>query len=122
MENNTTNQDQSQIIQQTQLPNSSGVLVMGILSLVSFCCVATGILSLVLGILALVQGNNALKLYNLNPSLYTDKSLKNTKAGRTCGIIGLCLGGLSIVGLLIYLSIVGWALGSILATMPWNMM
>lgn len=95
---------------------------MGILSLVSFCCVAAGLLSLILGILALVQGNNAIKLYESNPGIYTEKSLKNAKAGRVCGIIGLCLGGLAIIGLLIYLSIVGWALGSILATMPWNMM
>lgn len=118
MENNSVQSPNA--INQIQLPNSSGILVMGILSLVSFCCFAAGIVGLTLGILALVLGNKAIKIYNSDPKLYTEKSIKNVRAGRTCGIIGICLGGLAFIGLIIYLSIVGFAIGTILSTLPWN--
>lgn len=104
-----------------QVPNSSGILAMGILSIVCFCCLAAGVIGITLGILALVLGNKALKLYNENPSLYTETSFKNAKAGRVCGIIGLSIGAVWFVGILIYLSIIGWALGTVLTTMPWEM-
>lgn len=107
---------------QIQIPNSSGILAMGIISLVCFCCLPAGIVGITLGILAIVFGNKALKLYDIAPEKYTDKSFKNVKAGRVCGIIGLSIGGLSLVGILIYLSVIGWAIGTLLTTMPWDMM
>lgn len=119
-ENSTT--EKAQNIEQIQLPNSNGILAMGIISLVCFCCLPAGIAGITLGILALVIGNKALKLYAIEPQKYTEKSYKNAKAGRICGIIGLSLGGLWLVGVLIYLSVIGWAIGTVLTTMPWDMM
>ncbi len=119
MENQETVQNSSQSVQM-QLPNSTGVLVMGIISIVCFCCLAAGLVGITLGVLALVLGNKALKEYAATPEKYTEKSFKNAKAGRVCGIIGLSIGGLWLIGILIYLSIVGWAIGTVLSTMPWD--
>jgi hypothetical protein len=104
-----------------QLPNSSGILAMGIISLVSLCCcIPSGIVGLTLGIVALVLGNKALSEYSQNPGLYTEQSYKNTKAGRICGIIGICFGGLWFLGLIIYISIMGFVFGSIFSFFPWH--
>lgn len=108
-------------LNQLQLPNSTGVLVMGILSIVCFCCLAAGLIGITLGILALVLGNKAIKEYTASPEKYTEKSFKNAKAGRICGIVGLSLGGLWIIVALAYLSAIGWAIGTFLSTMPWEM-
>lgn len=117
----TTEEQKPQEIQQIQLPNSTGILVMGIISIVCFCCMAAGLVGITLGILALVLGNKAIKEYEAKPELYTEKSFKNAKAGRICGIVGLSIGSLYIVGVLIYLSVIGWAIGAVLTTMPWDM-
>ena len=114
MENQNVTQNQ------IQLTNATGVLVMGILSIVCFCCLAAGLIGIVLGILAIVLGNKALQEYAQAPEKYTEKSYKNTKAGRVCGIIGVSLGGLWIIGVLAYLSAIGWALGTIFSTLPWD--
>ncbi|MGD9992050.1 MAG: CCC motif membrane protein [Salinivirgaceae bacterium] len=114
-------ENESTIQNQMQLPNATGVLVMGILSIVCFCCLAAGVIGITLGILALVLGNKAIKMYQENPQLYTEASFKNAKAGKVCGIIGLSIGSIWLIGVLIYLSIVGWVVGSIFTTLPWNM-
>ena len=124
MENETaTQQEKSEVkpVTQIQLPNSSGILAMGIISIVCFCCLAAGLVGITLGILALVLGNKALKLYEEHPEQYTLQSYKNARAGRICGIIGLSVGGIWLIGILIYLSIIGWAIGTIFSMMPWNM-
>jgi len=73
--------------QPRSLPNASAVLVLGILSIVG--CVCYGIPGLVLSIIALVLYNKDIQLYRINPSLYTESSYSNLKAGRVCAIIGL---------------------------------
>lgn len=90
---------------QQSLPNSGGILAMGIISIA--VCWCYGIVGIALGIISLVLGNKALKLYKENPSLYTESSYKNANAGRICGIIGLCLSCLCIVFFIIYFLIVG---------------
>lgn len=110
------------IIPQRPLYNSTGVLVMGILSIVCFCCLFAGIVGIILGILAIVLGNKALAEYDQNPAAYTYQSVKNTRAGRTCAIIGLSLGGIWIVGIITYLSFVGWVIGGLFSMFPWNHM
>lgn len=120
MENQEQVQEQP-TLQQVQLTNSTGILIMGIISIVCFCCLAAGLVGITLGILAIIFGNKAIKEYNDNPARYTIKSYKNANAGRICGIIGLSIGGLWIIGVLAYLSAFGWAIGSILSTMPWDM-
>ncbi len=99
---------------QQQLPNSTGVLVLGIISIVG--CFCYGIVGIVCGIIAIVLAGKAKKLYEANSSLYTESSFKNMKAGRVCGIIGLCLSCAYIVFLIVYIAIIGAAISG----MPWG--
>ncbi|MGM0649946.1 MAG: CCC motif membrane protein [Bacteroidota bacterium] len=87
---------------QQPLPNSGGILAMGIISLVLFCC-CYGIISIVLAIIALVLASKAQREYMQNPDLYTISSYKNMRAGRVTAIIGLCLAALVIFIMLIVL-------------------
>ncbi|MCB0381517.1 MAG: DUF4190 domain-containing protein [Flavobacteriales bacterium] len=105
--------ENQQINTQQNLPNSTGVLVLGILSIVF--CFCYGLVGMVLGIIAIVLGKKANKLYNDNPNTYSESSYKNMKAGKVCGIIGLCLSSLYLIVIIIYISIVGAAL----TAMPW---
>ena len=57
MENQSLNTPQNQ----QALPNATGVLVLGILSIVF--CFCYGIIGITLGIIALIMGNKAIKLY-----------------------------------------------------------
>jgi len=87
--------------QKTQLPKSTAVLVLGILSIVT--CFCYGIIGLILGIIALVLAKGDLALYHENPDAYT--GYENIRAGRICAIIGISLSAvyilLIILGLLI---------------------
>lgn len=116
MENsNTTNQTQRPqegVLQ--PLPNSTAVLVLGIISIASVFC-SYGLFGIVLGILGLVLSGNPLSLYSENPEAYTESSYKNLKAGRICSIIGLSLGGLFI--LLGILALIG-IFGGLIALLP----
>ena len=87
------------------VPNSVGVLVLGIISIV--LCWCYGLLSIILGIIAIVLSNQGEKIYKENPSAYSIASYKNMKAGRICAIIGLCLGALYILFIIVYFLIVG---------------
>lgn len=87
------------------VPNSVAVLILGILSIVFCWCY--GLLSAVMGIVALVLANTGEKEYKLNPHLYSLSSYKNLKAGRICAIIGLSLSALYILLIIIYLIIFG---------------
>lgn len=115
MENTTIEQKS---VQKKVLPNATAILVLGICSLA--LCWCYGIVGLTLGIIALVLSNKAKALYNDNPELYTESSFKNMKAGRTCGIIGLCIGGAYLLIMIIYFLIAGIALGTFFSTMPWD--
>lgn len=101
---------------QLPLPNSTAVLVLGILSIVFCWCL--GIVGITLGIIALVLAGKASKLYQENPGKFTPGSMSNLKAGKICGIIGLCLSAIYIVYLIIYLLIIGAAF----TMLPWEMM
>lgn len=72
-----------------QLPNSTAVLVLGILSL-AFCW-CYGIIGLVLGILAVVLSAAPRRMYFENSHDYTEVSYKNLNAGKICGIIGIVI-------------------------------
>jgi hypothetical protein len=71
------------------LPNSTAVLVLGIVSIV-VCGVG-----LVTGIIALVLHKKDKAIYQTNPQKY-EASFKNSKAGNVCAIIGLSLSSLFI--------------------------
>ncbi len=90
---------------QITLPNSVGVLVLGILSIV--LCWCYGIIAIALGIISIVLASGANKLYLSNPNAYTLASYKNMKAGRICAIIGISCGALFIVYIIIMVAIFG---------------
>lgn len=100
---------------QQSIPNSTAVLVLGILSIVTCWCM--GLVGLILGIIALVLSNKAKALDQANPGMYTAGSRNNLKAGRICGIIGISLSALYTVYVIIYFLIVGAAAFS---AMPWD--
>ena len=76
-----------------KLPNSTLILVFGILSIIGCCCY--GLFGIVFGILAIVLAKKAKDLYYANPELYT--GYENVKTGRILGIIGLVLSALSFI-------------------------
>lgn len=86
------------------LPNSTTVLVLGIISIVSCCCY--GIIGLILGIVALVIANSAKKIYLESPENY--KGYSNVTTGKVLAIIGIVL-NLFYLGFIIYfVSLIGW--------------
>jgi hypothetical protein len=101
---------------QQDLPNHVGVLVLGIVSIA--LCWCYGLPALVCGIISLVMGNKSMRMYSENPGLYSDKSYKNTKAGRICAIIGTCLSVLTMIYFIVYLVF----LGAAISTLPWQNM
>lgn len=62
-------------------PQGTLILVLGIASL--FIC------GIILGVVAFVMGNKAIKEIDQNPSAYTNRGIVN--AGRICGAIGAIL-------------------------------
>jgi hypothetical protein len=86
--------------QQVPLPNSTPVLVLGIVSLVG--CFCYGLPGLVCSIIALVLAGKDTRLYLAQPGAYTQASYKNLKSGKTCAIIGLAISVLYILILLVF--------------------
>ncbi len=104
--------------QQAVLPNSTAVLVLGIISIAACWCY--GLIGMVLGIIALALAGKPRKLYAESPELYSLSSYNNLKAGRVCAIIGVSLSSLVILFYIIYFAIMGAALGTIFSSMPWE--
>ncbi|MCW3071327.1 MAG: hypothetical protein JWO44_1217 [Bacteroidetes bacterium] len=104
-----------------QIPNSTTVLVLGIISLpVCFCYFLFGIPGLVLSIIALVLSNKSQALYNENPSLYTQASFNNMKAGKICAIIGLAINSVCLIGMIIYIAFIATVFSSAFSTFPFR--
>jgi len=87
------------------LPNSTGVLVIGILSIVT--CFCYGLPGIILAVIALIMGNQAKKLVAANPDRYSITSVKNMKAGYVCAIIGIVLSVLTLLFMIIYFIFIG---------------
>ena len=100
---------------QLAVPDSTAVLVLGILSIVFCCCY--GVIGLVLGIIALVLANKGNQFYILDPAKYTLTSFNNLKAGKICAIIGLSISALYIIFLVIAILINGFKVDQ----MPYDM-
>ena len=98
----------------TVLQNSTAVLVLGILSIV--LCWCYGIVGLALGIIALTLSSKSLKILAASPQEYSQGSVKNLKAGRTCAIIGTVLSGVYVIWVIIYISF----MGAIISMLPWK--
>lgn len=80
-------------IQRQELPNSTLILIFGILSIIGCCCY--GIIGLVFGILAVVMAQKATAIYNSSPEMYI--GYQNVKTGRILGIIGIVLSALVVI-------------------------
>jgi hypothetical protein len=97
------NQQNPNPVFQSKVPNSIGVLILGILSILVICC-SGPFIGPILAIIAIILAAKGKKIYKQNPDLYTIGSFKNLKAGQVCAIIGLAicilwfvLGGISII-------------------------
>ncbi|WP_412984767.1 CCC motif membrane protein [Pontimicrobium sp. IMCC45349] len=88
-------------MEQQKLPNSTLILVFGIISIVTCCCY--GVIGLIFGIIAVVLASKATKVYAENPELYTGFS--NVKTGKILAIIGIVLN-------LIYIGYVIWIISA----------
>ncbi len=112
--NTNNNQNFNQNSGINPVPNSTTVLVLGILSITT--CICYGIVGLTLGIIALILASKAKVIYDANPNNYFIGSFNNLKAGRICAIIGVSLSALYIVCIIAYILILGAAFSS----MPWD--
>jgi hypothetical protein len=82
---------------QTDAPGAGTAQVCGIIGLILFF----NLIGLILNIIAITNGNKAIREYTTYPGRYTEASFRKAKAGRTCGIVGLSLlGGLIVIVLL----------------------
>jgi hypothetical protein len=87
---------------QQNLPNATAVLILGILSIV-FICPYISLVSIVLGIIALILANKDQHLYNSNKSYYSYSSYNNLKAGKVCAIIGLSIAAFTFLMLILFI-------------------
>ena len=83
---------------QEQLKNSTLILVLGILSIVTCCCY--GVVGIILGVITIVLAQKATAIYAESPEIYT--GFQNVKIGKILAIIGLVLS-------VLYLLITLWA-------------
>jgi hypothetical protein len=108
-------------VAQVPIPNSQGILILGIFSLVTtVCCMFIFFVGLVLGIIAVVMSVKAIEIYQQNPKVYTPASYKNVNAGRICGIIGIVLSGTILLFGLIMLIFMGGILTEFFQDLPWE--
>lgn len=91
-------------MEQQKLPNSTLILVFGILSIVTCCCY--GFIGLILGIIAIVLANKATKLYAENPETYT--GFQNVKTGRILAIIGVVLSAIYLLYVIYMFATIGY--------------
>ncbi len=91
-------------MEQQKLPNSTLILVLGILSLVTCCCY--GFIGVILGVIALVLAKKATALYAENPEGYT--GFQNVKTGKILALIGVILGAIYMIYVLYMFSSIGY--------------
>jgi hypothetical protein len=91
-------------MEQQKLPNSTLILVFGILSIVTCCCY--GVIGLILGIVAIVLAGKAAKLYAENPEEYS--GIQNVKTGKILAIIGIVLSVLYLLLMIWMVATFGW--------------
>lgn len=97
------------------IPNSTAVLVLGIISIVT--CFCYGLPGLICGVIALILSNKGFQAYYENPNAYSAASYSNLNAGRICAIIGVSLSGLYLLWVIVMFVVYGSA---IMAAEPWS--
>jgi len=91
-------------MEQEQLKNSTLILVLGILSIITCCCY--GVVGLIVGIITVVLANKATAVYAANPEMYT--GYQNVKIGKILAIIGIVLSVLNLIFSIWIISAFGW--------------
>ena len=91
-------------MEKQNLPNSTLILVFGILSIVTCWCY--GFIGLILGIIAIVLASKSAKLYQAEPDLYSGYG--NVQAGKIMAFIGIILSVATIVGMTMVMNMIGW--------------
>lgn len=91
-------------MEKPNLPNSTLILVFGILSILTCCCY--GVLGLIFGILAVVMAKRAKEIYIAEPELY--KGYNNVKTGKILGIIGIILSAVYLILIIVMIAMYGW--------------
>jgi hypothetical protein len=99
---------------QAPVPNSTAVLVLGIVSIV--LCWCGGIVGIACGIIAMILGNKGKAIYEASPDAYTASSFNNLKAGKICGIIGIALSAIYLIYYIIVIAFYGYAM----TQLPWS--
>lgn len=82
------------------LPNATAVLVLGILSIVTFWIY--GVIGIILSIIALALHKSDKRIYDQNKTAY-QQAFDTSNAGKICAIIGLVLSGLMFLLILLVL-------------------
>ena len=90
LDSNTTH---NKPLVQQRLPNSGGILAMGIISIVF----SMGFIGLILSIITLALSGKSLQLYRDNPDYYLESSYRQVRSGRICAIVSLSLLGLALL-------------------------
>jgi len=90
-------------MEKQKLPNSTLILVFGILSIVTCCCY--GVLGLIFGVIAIVMAKKATALYLENPEIYS--GFQNVKTGKILSIIGIVLSAITLLVNIYFLVSVG---------------
>lgn len=80
-------------VQRQDLPNSTLILIFGILSIIGCCCY--GILGLVFGIIAVVMAQKAKEIYTANPEMYF--GYQNVRTGKILALIGIILSAIVLI-------------------------
>lgn len=88
------------LIQQKDLPNSSTVLALGIISIIF-----SGVIGFTCAVIALHTYNEDEIKYNYSPSQFSKTSWENLTAGKICAYIGLGLSSLVLMLLGVYVTV-----------------
>lgn len=96
--------------QPATLPNATGALVLGIISIAT--CWLYAIPGLVCGIIALSLHSKDKKIYLTNSVKY-EQSYKTSRAGYICGIVGVSLSALMLLYVIIVVIFLAGTLGSL---------
>ncbi|ESU20282.1 hypothetical protein FEDK69T_27950 [Flavobacterium enshiense DK69] len=88
---------------QQKLPNATPVIILGVLSIITCCCY--GVVGILLGGIGMYLANKDIKIYNENPSGYSN--FNNVKTGKILCIIGIVLGVLYLIMMAVMISYFG---------------
>lgn len=97
------------------LPNAQSSMIMGIISLVSVVVLCgSGVVGLILGIIAMVQAKKNEEMIAAEPDRWTESSKSNLKTGKITGLIGVIVNGLGVIFWIIYFI----AIAAVVASAP----